>query len=190
MKPNQFIHKVNLNNKHRKTCLLYDDIAATCLSIRVENLFTHTNNNVRFSLWWKRLVIWSWQNLINICYNSFLFSVNFILVVFSNVQWYMCPYLGSISSLIYISLNKIDILCLHIFVYILSSCCVDFYGIRRELVDETLIINWFPRTFCPFLGHYQILERSISDWNNLSSIESISNPALMYLNVFCYCWYL
>ena len=38
----------------------------------------------------------------------------------------VCVYLGSISSLIYISLNNIDILCLEIFVYIPSSCRIDF----------------------------------------------------------------
>ena len=30
-----------------------------------------------------------------------------------------------------------------------------FYGIRLELVHEPPIINWFPRTFCPILGHHQ-----------------------------------
>ena len=37
-----------------------------------------------------------------------------------------CVYFGGISSLIHISLNNIDIFYLHIFVYILSICHVDF----------------------------------------------------------------
>ena len=35
-------------------------------------------------------------------------------------------YLGSISSLIHISLNNIDMFCLHIFVYVLSCCQINF----------------------------------------------------------------
>ena len=35
-------------------------------------------------------------------------------------------YLGSISSLKHTWLNNIDILCLHVFVFILSSRCIDF----------------------------------------------------------------
>ena len=38
---------------------------------------------------------------------------------------FVCVYLGSIFSLIHIWLNKVDILCLHIFVFILSSGRVD-----------------------------------------------------------------
>ena len=36
---------------------------------------------------------------------------------------------------IYISLNIIDIFCLYIFLLILSYCRIDFYSIRRELID-------------------------------------------------------
>ena len=42
---------------------------------------------------------------------------------------FLCVYIymgGSISSLIYTWLNNRDILCLHIFVFILSSHCIDF----------------------------------------------------------------
>ena len=38
----------------------------------------------------------------------------------------VCAYLGSISSLMHISLNNIDIFGLHIFVLVFSSCCIDF----------------------------------------------------------------
>ena len=37
----------------------------------------------------------------------------------------VCVYFGSISSLIYISLNIIDIFCLHILLLILSDCRID-----------------------------------------------------------------
>ena len=30
------------------------------------------------------------------------------------------------------------------------------YVIRQEWIDKTLIINWFPSTFCPILGHHQV----------------------------------
>ena len=50
-------------------------------------------------------------------------------------------YLGSISSLIHIWLNNIDIVCLHIFVLILSLPHW-FYGIQRELINKLLMINW------------------------------------------------
>ena len=65
----------------------------------------------------------------------------------------VCVCFGSISSLIHISLNIIDI-CLHIFVdpFILSYW---FYNIRRELVDVSSIIIYFRITFCPTLGHHQ-----------------------------------
>ena len=38
----------------------------------------------------------------------------------------MCVYLGSISSLMQISLNIIDILCLHIFIWIRSNSRITF----------------------------------------------------------------
>ena len=38
----------------------------------------------------------------------------------------MGVYLGSISSLMHISLNNIDIFCLHNFVYVLSSYRIEF----------------------------------------------------------------
>ena len=48
----------------------------------------------------------------------------------------VCVYLGSISSLIHIWLYFIDIFCLHIFLLILSSCCISLW-------------YCFPNTFCP-----------------------------------------
>ena len=38
---------------------------------------------------------------------------------------YIYVYFGRISSLIHISLNIIDIFCLHIFLLILLYCCID-----------------------------------------------------------------
>ena len=58
-------------------------------------------------------------------------------------------YFGSISSLIHILLNIMDIFCLHI-------CFVDpfilpywFYNIWQELVDVSSIIIYFPKYFLP-----------------------------------------
>ena len=38
----------------------------------------------------------------------------------------VCVYLSSISSLMHISLNNVDIFCLYIFVYVLLGCRIDF----------------------------------------------------------------
>ena len=50
--------------------------------------------------------------------------------VFAYIYIYMCVCvcvcIGSISSLIHISLNIIEIFCLHIFLLILSYCRIDF----------------------------------------------------------------
>ena len=43
---------------------------------------------------------------------------------------YICIYIGSFSSLIHISLNIIDIFCLHILLLILSYCRIDFITIN------------------------------------------------------------
>ena len=64
-------------------------------------------------------------------------------------------YLGSISSLMHISLNNIEILCLYIFCIYPFKLLHSFLGIRRELSNETPIIDWFPTTFCPILAHHQ-----------------------------------
>ena len=50
-----------------------------------------------------------------------------------------CISLDRISSLMHISLNNIDIFCLHIFVYALSSYCIDFMISGGNYVDETPI---------------------------------------------------
>ena len=52
----------------------------------------------------------------------------------------MHVYFGSISSLIQISLKMIDILCLHIFFWILSNSPYYFYRIRGELIYVLSII--------------------------------------------------
>ena len=70
---------------------------------------------------------------------------------------YVCMYVyfGSISSLIQIWLNIIDIFCLHIYFldpFVLLYC---FYRFRRELIDVFSIIVYIPSTFCPTSGHHQ-----------------------------------
>ena len=56
--------------------------------------------------------------------------------------------------IMHISLKNIDMFCLHIFVcpFQLPN---RFYGVRRELVDETTITNCYPSAFCTILGHHQ-----------------------------------
>ena len=63
---------------------------------------------------------------------------------------YIYIYIGSVSSLIQISLNIIDISCLHIFILLYW-----FYSIQRELIDVFSIIIYSLSTFCPTLGHHQ-----------------------------------
>ena len=65
-------------------------------------------------------------------------------------------YFSSISSLIHIWLNIIDIFCVHIFFFV-NPFKLPYWSndIRRELVDKSSIISYFPSTFCPTLGHYQ-----------------------------------
>ena len=53
----------------------------------------------------------------------------------------VCVYLGSISSLLHISLNYVDFFCLQIFVYVFSGCRIDFYGIQWKFVNETPMTN-------------------------------------------------
>ncbi len=54
---------------------------------------------------------------------------------------YVYVYLGSISSLMHISLNVIDMFCLHIFVYVLSSCQIDFIVSSNFAKKLTLYIS-------------------------------------------------
>ena len=52
-----------------------------------------------------------------------------------------------------ISLNIIDILCLHIFFWIRSNSRITF--ILGELIYVLSIVACIPSTFCPTLGHHQ-----------------------------------
>ena len=65
---------------------------------------------------------------------------------------YIYLYLGSISSLMQISSNKIDILCQHIFFWIRSNSRITFYRIRWEVIYVLSIVVCIPSTFCPTLG--------------------------------------
>ena len=66
---------------------------------------------------------------------------------------YIC--FGSISSLIQISLNIIDIFCLHFFLVDPFILPYWSYNIWWELIDISSIIVYFLSTFCPTLGHHQ-----------------------------------
>ena len=67
----------------------------------------------------------------------------------------VCVYLGSISSLMQISLNIIDILCLHIFFWIRSNSRITFIVFGGELIYVLSIVVCIPSTFFPTLGHHQ-----------------------------------
>ena len=67
---------------------------------------------------------------------------------------YIYIYIRSISSLLNISLNIIDIF-VYIFFINLFELPYWSYGIRLELVDTSSIISNCPSTFCPTLGHHQ-----------------------------------
>ena len=54
-----------------------------------------------------------------------------------------------------ISLNIIDILCLHIFFWIRFEFPYYFYCILGELIYVLSIVACIPSTFCPTLGHHQ-----------------------------------
>ena len=69
------------------------------------------------------------------CYNMYIYTM---YVYVWCVCVCVCVYFGSISSLIQMSLNIIDIFCLHIFFWIRSYCRIAFIVFGR---------NWF--MYCP-----------------------------------------
>ena len=54
-----------------------------------------------------------------------------------------------------ISLNIIDILCLHILFWIRSNSRITFIVFGGELIKVLSIVVCIPSTFCPTLGHHQ-----------------------------------
>ena len=77
--------------------------------------------------------------------------------IYIYIYIYVYVYFVSISSLIQISLNIIDILCLHIFFWIRSNSRITFivFGGGGELIYVLSIVVCIPSTFCPTLGHHQ-----------------------------------
>ena len=73
-----------------------------------------------------------------------------------SIYIYIYIYIGSISSLIQISLNIIEILCLPTY-FLLDPFEFPyyFYRIRRELIYVLSIVVCIPSTFCPTLCHHQ-----------------------------------
>ena len=67
---------------------------------------------------------------------------------------YIYIYIGSISSLIQISVNIIDILCLHIFFWIRSNSHITFIVFGGIIYVLSLVLC-IPSTFCPTSGHHQ-----------------------------------
>ena len=68
---------------------------------------------------------------------------------------YIYIYIGSISSLIQISLNIKDILCLHISFWIRSNSRITFIVFGGNLIYVLSIVVCIPSTFCPTMGHHQ-----------------------------------
>ena len=54
-----------------------------------------------------------------------------------------------------ISLNMIDILCLHIFFCIRFNYRITFIVFRGELIYILSVVVYIPSTFCSTLGHHQ-----------------------------------
>ena len=68
----------------------------------------------------------------------------------------MGVYFGSISSLMQISLNIIDILCLHIIFWIRSNSRITFIVFGGwGLIYVLSIVTCITSTFCPTLGHHR-----------------------------------
>ena len=110
----------------------------------------------------KKLNVWL-KVLTNKINTVLLHPVNKHISTYSN-KWdekiytkfvYIYIYIGSISSLIHISLNIIDIfLSTHFFVNPFELPYWS-YDIWLELDDKSSIISYFPSTFCTALGHHQ-----------------------------------
>ena len=89
--------------------------------------------HVRFEVGYNFIKAWTIIKIIMKMMNAdYIYTYIYVCVC-------VCIYLGSISSLMHISLNNIDI----------------FYSIWWKLVDETPITNCYPNTFCPILGDHQ-----------------------------------
>ena len=80
---------------------------------------------------------------------SFFLFFSFYIYVCVCVCECVCAY---IYIYMYIWLKIIDIFCQHIFFVNPFDWS---YDIRRELVDKSSIISYFPSTFCPTLGHHR-----------------------------------
>ncbi len=77
-------------------------------------------------------------------YGEILFShADFVLIERNRSDYiYICVYFGSISSLIQISLNIIDILCLHIFFCGERGSGISVLPARYDDDDEVLLKLW------------------------------------------------
>ena len=72
------------------------------------------------------------------------------------------PLVNTLTTILYyiyiyiqISLNIIDILCLHIFFCIHSNSRITFIVFGGKLIYLLSIVVYIPSTFCPTLGHHQ-----------------------------------
>ena len=120
------------------------------------------------------------------------------------IYLYMCVFWQHFL-LIHIWLNNIDIFCLHISVFILLSRWIDFmvfggFKLNYPIEMTHYASLWYqfksttskkhscPKTeFRKILTKNTILEKKITEYPIRNSIKSISNPVLMYLNVFSFC---
>ena len=81
-------------------------------------------------------------------------TLSLSLYIYIYIYIYIYEYFASISSLIHIWLNIIDIF---IYIFFVNPFELPYwsYDIRFELVDKSSMIIYFPSTFCPTLGHHQ-----------------------------------
>ena len=71
----------------------------------------------------------------------------YIYILYIYIYIYIYIYRGSISSLMHISLNNIDMFWQPVLVYVLSSCPIDFMASGGNwLMNSTT--NCYPSTFC------------------------------------------
>ena len=112
-----------------------------------------------YTPWWmsKNQNRLRWQIFLQINSSSkdlVLFQLLTFIYIYIYIGVCVCVCVCSISTLLHIWLNDKDIFCLHNFTFVLLRYRIDFYDIRRYLINKTSIINFFPSTFCPILGHH------------------------------------
>ena len=121
-----------------------------------------------------RLKPWILTNITNKFSHSFIyFSIIFLLHTNMHVCMYIRAYLGSISSLRHLIKYRRHLLSTHFYFnpFKLPYGC---YNIQLKLAPKFSIINWFPSTFGPLLGHHQ----------GVYILQKYNTSFLFFLNLF------